>query len=65
MADPRNVRLQNSRDLTVQIRRVADGAIAVEGGYRVYEAERARQLSARIGYHWGQVDADEALAAMA
>jgi hypothetical protein len=25
-------------------------------------AERARQLSAELGYHWGRVDADEVLA---
>jgi tetratricopeptide (TPR) repeat protein len=57
---------------------------ALEGGYRIYEAdarvglawahlaagdpararteaERARQLSADMGYHWGQVDAAEVL----
>ncbi|MFN2227756.1 MAG: serine protease, partial [Anaerolineae bacterium] len=61
---------------------------ALEGGYRIYEAdaraglawahlaagdpararteaERARQLSADMGYHWGQVDADEVLEALA
>ncbi len=60
---------------------------AVEGGYRIYqadahvglawahlaqgrlaearrEAERARQLSVEMGYHWGRVDADEVLAAV-
>jgi len=62
-------------------------AYAVDGGYRIYEAdvrvglawanlaagdpkagrqeaERARQMSVQMGYHWGQVDADEALAAL-
>ncbi|MBU0703064.1 MAG: trypsin-like peptidase domain-containing protein [Chloroflexi bacterium] len=60
---------------------------AVEGGYRIYEAdarvalawahlaagdraaaqaeaERAQQMSAEMGYHWGQVDAAEVLAAI-
>jgi tetratricopeptide (TPR) repeat protein len=59
---------------------------AVDGGYRIYEAdvrvalawaylaagdaarargeaERAHQMSAGMGYHWGQVDAAEVLAA--
>ena len=53
---------------------------AVDGGYRIYEADariglawahlaagdssagRAQQMSAQMGYHWGQVDATEALA---
>jgi hypothetical protein len=29
------------------------------------EAERARQMSAEMVYHWGQVDAAEVLAALA
>jgi len=60
---------------------------AVDGGYRIYEAdirvalawahlaagnptrtreeaERAQRMSADMGYHWGQVDAAEALAAV-
>ena len=60
---------------------------AVDGGYRIYEAdirvalawahlaagnptrarqeaERAQQMSADMGYHWGQVDAAEVLAAL-
>ena len=28
------------------------------------EAERARQMSVGMGYHWGQVDAAEVLAAL-
>lgn len=28
------------------------------------EAERARQMSAEMGYHWGQVDVAEVLAAL-
>jgi hypothetical protein len=28
------------------------------------EAERARQLSVEMGYHWGRVDADEVLMAV-
>jgi hypothetical protein len=28
------------------------------------EAERARQMSADMGYHWGQVDVAEVLAAL-
>jgi hypothetical protein len=28
------------------------------------EAERARRMSAEMGYHWGQVDAAEVLAAL-
>jgi hypothetical protein len=28
------------------------------------EAERARQLSVEMGYHWGQVDVAEVLAAL-
>jgi tetratricopeptide (TPR) repeat protein len=61
---------------------------AVEGSYRIYEADirvalgwahlaagdqtrarqearRAQQMSAQMGYHWGQVDAAELLAAIA
>jgi tetratricopeptide (TPR) repeat protein len=29
------------------------------------EAQRAQQMSAQMGYHWGQVDAAEVLAAIA
>ena len=29
------------------------------------EAERAQQMSVQMGYHWGQVDAAEVLAALA
>ncbi|MGK7872757.1 MAG: hypothetical protein AB4426_05425 [Xenococcaceae cyanobacterium] len=28
------------------------------------EAEKAQRMSAEMGYHWGQVDAAEVLAAM-